>query len=165
MTSTTGEAVVVVSGHINAPAQDIFRILADPGLHPDLDGCGILRGGIFDFVVSDVADVLVMRMYYETFGSYEMNNHVVAYEPVRPIGWEPRPGRGHPDATGPRAAWGNRWVFNLLPDGPTGSMATEIVDGSPMPVDKRAAVDSGRVWWQTRMASALECLAEWSVVR
>ncbi|MFB7715795.1 hypothetical protein [Streptomyces sp. NPDC056105] len=114
MTSTTGEAVMAMSRHINAPA---------------------------------------------------MNNHVVAYEPDRRIGWKPRPGRGHPDATGPGAAWCDRWVFDLVPDGATGSMATEIFDGSRMSVDKRKELDSGRVWWQMQMASTVECLAEWCVVR
>lgn len=52
MTSTTGEAVVVVSRRIEAPAEEIFRILADPGQHSDLDGSGMLRGGVSGAVVS-----------------------------------------------------------------------------------------------------------------
>ncbi|MGW2340396.1 hypothetical protein [Streptomyces sp. NPDC001661] len=35
MTSTTGRAVVAVGRRVEAPAEDIFRILADPGRHPD----------------------------------------------------------------------------------------------------------------------------------
>ncbi|MFJ6216655.1 hypothetical protein ACIQGZ_25500 [Streptomyces sp. NPDC092296] len=92
--STTGEPVVVVSRRIGAPAAGIFRNLADPGRHPDLDGSGMLRGSVFDAVVSGVGDVFVMRMHNERYGDYEMNNHVIAYEPDRRIGWEPRPGRG-----------------------------------------------------------------------
>ncbi|MFI6358933.1 hypothetical protein ACIBJF_41500 [Streptomyces sp. NPDC050743] len=160
MTSTTGAAVVAVSRRITAPAEDIFRILADPGRHPDLDGSGMLRGGDFKAAVSGVGDVFVMRMHYERYGDYEMNNHVVAYETDRRIGWEPRPGRGHPDATDPRAAWGHRWIFELLPDAAGATVVTEIFDGSRMPDDKRAEVDSGRAWWQTQMASTLERLAD-----
>ncbi|MCA2227756.1 hypothetical protein [Nonomuraea aurantiaca] len=52
MTTTTGEAVVVAFRRIEAPAEEIFRILADPGQHPDLDGSGMLRGGVSDAVVS-----------------------------------------------------------------------------------------------------------------
>ncbi|MGQ5637755.1 MULTISPECIES: hypothetical protein [unclassified Streptomyces] len=104
MTSTTGEAVVAVSRHIDAPAGEIFRILADPGRHLDLDGSGMLRGGVCDAVVSGVGDVFVMRMHYERYGDYEMINRVVEYESGRRIGWEPRPGRGHPDATASGAA-------------------------------------------------------------
>jgi hypothetical protein len=124
MTSTTGEPVVV-SRLIEARAGDIFRILADPGRHPDLDGSGMLRGGISDAVVSGVGDVFVMRMHYERYGDYEMNNQVVEYEPV----------------------------------------VTEIFDGSRMPEDKRAEVDSGRAWWQPQMASTLERLAELCAAR
>ncbi len=163
MTSTTG--VVAVSRRINAPAEDIFRILSDPGRHPDLDGSGMLRGSFSDAVISAVGDVFVMRMHYERYGDYEMNNHVVEYERDRRIGWEPRPGRGHPDATEPGAVWGHRWIFDLLPDRAGATAVTEIFDGSRMPEDKRAEVDSGRVWWQTQMASTLERLGELCAAR
>ncbi|MGW0803289.1 hypothetical protein [Nonomuraea sp. NPDC002799] len=142
-----------------APAGDIFRILADPGRHPALDGSGMLRRGLSDAVVAGVGDVFVMRMHVERYGDYEMNNHVVEYEQDRRIGWEPRPGRGHPDAATPGTAWGHRWIFDLLPDGAGATVVTEIFDGSRMPEDKRAEVDSGRAWWQTQMTSTLERLA------
>ncbi|WP_327668065.1 MULTISPECIES: hypothetical protein [unclassified Streptomyces] len=160
MTSTTGEAVVAVSRRIKAPTVDIFRILADPGQHPDFDGSGMLRGGISGVLVSGVGDVFVMRMHYEHYGDYEMNNHVVEYEPDRRIGWEPRPGRGHPDATASGAAWGHRWIFDLLSDGSGATVVTEIFGGSRMPEDKRAQVDSVCAWWQKQMASTLKRLAE-----
>ncbi|GHE60008.1 hypothetical protein [Streptomyces capitiformicae] len=107
MTSTTGESVVV-SRRIGAPAGDIFRILADPGRHADLDGSGMLRGGVSGAVVSGVGDVFVMRMHYERYGDDEMHNHVVEYEPDRRIGWEPRPvaGTPTPPRPGPRGATG-----------------------------------------------------------
>ncbi|MGW5433478.1 hypothetical protein ACWET9_40905 [Streptomyces sp. NPDC004059] len=165
MTSTTGEAVVAVSRRITAAAEDIFRILADPGRHPDLDGSGMLRGAVCDAAVSGVGDVFVMRMHYERYGDYEMINHVVEFEPDRRIGWEPRPGRGHPDAPDPGAAWGHRWIFELLPDGAGATVVTEIFDGSRMSEDKRAEVDGGRAWWQTQMASTLERLGELCSVR
>ncbi|MET8143056.1 hypothetical protein ABZU32_22370 [Sphaerisporangium sp. NPDC005288] len=42
---------------------------------------------------------------------------------------------------------------------------TETFDGSRMPEDKRAEVESGRAWWQTQMASTLERLAELCAAR
>lgn len=42
MTSTTGEPLVV-SRRIAAQPGDIFRILAAPGRHPDLDGSRMLE--------------------------------------------------------------------------------------------------------------------------
>ncbi|MGP3769905.1 hypothetical protein ACTWJ8_03640 [Streptomyces sp. SDT5-1] len=124
-----------------------------------------LRGGVADAVVAGVGDVFVMRMHNQRYGDYEMNNHVVEYEPDRRIGWEPRPGRGHPDATTPGAAWGHRWIFDLLPDGPAATVETQIFDGSRMPEEKRAEVDSGRAWWQTHMESTLERLTEGCATR
>jgi hypothetical protein len=164
MTSTTDGPVVVVSRRIGAPAGDIFRTLADPGRHVDLDGSGMLRGCVRGSPLSCVGDVFVMRMYNERHGDYEMDNHVVAYERDRRIGWEPRPGRGHPDAAASGAAWRHRWIFDLLPDGAGATVVTETFDGSRMPEDKRAEVADGRAWWQANMASTLERLAElWSV--
>lgn len=165
MTRTAGEAVVVVSRRIAAPSGDVFRILADPGRHPDLDGSGMLRGDVGDAAVLGLGDVFVMRMHNERHGDYEMNNHVVEYEPDRRIGWEPRPGLGHPDADAPQAAWGHRWIFDLLPDGPGATVVNETFDGSRMPEDKRAEVVDGRVWWQTQMARTLERLAELCAAR
>ncbi|WP_079063263.1 SRPBCC family protein [Streptacidiphilus griseoplanus] len=165
MTSTTSGSVVTVSRHIGAPPGEVFRILADPRRHPDLDGSGMLRGSALDAVISGVGDVFVMRMHFERYGDYEMNNHVVVYEPDRRIGWEPRPGRGHPDATAPGAAWGHRWIYDLAPHGSGGTLVTETFDGSRMPEDRQAEVESGREWWRTQMTGTLERLAQLCAAR
>jgi len=87
---------VAVSRRICAPAHDIFQVLADPVRHQDFDGSQMLRGAGSAAVISGVGDVFVMKMYFARIGDYEMNNHVVEYEPDRRIGWEPEAGRGHP---------------------------------------------------------------------
>ena len=89
---------VAVSRRIGAPAHDIFQILANPVRHPEFDGSGMLRGAVSTSMISGAGDVFVMKMYYSELGNYEMNNHVVDYQPDRRIGWEPEAGRGHPDA-------------------------------------------------------------------
>ncbi|GAB4106316.1 hypothetical protein GCM10028790_53350 [Micromonospora taraxaci] len=151
---------VAVSRRIAAPAADIFRILADPRRHTELDGSGMLRGAVSDRPIGAVGDVFVMRMYYSPYGDYEMNNHVVEYEVNRRIGWTPEPGRGHPD-TAPGATplrrWGHRWAFELIPDGPAATIVTETYDCSPLPADERAAMDDGRSWI-TSMTATLERL-------
>src|SRR5262245_12963917 len=80
---------VSVSRRIEAPATDIFRLLADPSQHVRLDGSGMVRGPATDDVITGVGDVFVMKMFYERLGDYEMNNHVVEFELDRRIGWEP----------------------------------------------------------------------------
>ena len=71
---------VTVSRRIKASAGDIFRILADPRRHLDIDGSGMLRGAVTEAMISGVGDVFTMRMYYSEHGNYEMNNHVVEFE-------------------------------------------------------------------------------------
>ena len=147
---------VTVSRRIKAPAGDIFRVLADPRRHLDIDGSGMLRGAVSEVMISGVGDVFTMRMYYSEHGNYEMNNHVVEFEQDRRIGWEPEAGRGHRDST-PAARWGHRWSFELTPDGPDATIVTETYDCSRAPEQQRAGMDDGRVWIES-MAGTLERL-------
>lgn len=89
---------VAVSRRIAASAHDIFRLLADPGRHPEFDGSGTVRAGASNAVVSGVGDVFVMKMHDAALGDDAMNNLVVEYEVDRRVGWELAPGNGHPAA-------------------------------------------------------------------
>lgn len=140
---------VEVSRRIDAPAEVVFEILADPGRHTALDGSGMLRGAVTSKAISGVGDVFVMKMFYAGHGDYEMNNHVVEFEQGRRIGWEPAAGRGHPDnvpgSTEPMR-WGHRWSYDLVPDGPDATVVTEIYDCSRAPADAQTGMDGGRIW-------------------
>ena len=158
---TDGESQpVAVTRRIGAPAHDIFQVLADPARHPEFDGSGSLRGAGSAAVISGVGDVFVMKMYFSHLGDYEMNNHVVEYELDRRLGWEPEAGHGHPNAA-PEGAessrWGQRWSYQLTPDGPDATVVTEIYDCSRAPEEERAGMDNGRVWLES-MAKTLERL-------
>jgi hypothetical protein len=151
---------VTVSRRICAPARAIFRVLANPARHPEFDGSQSLRGAGSTAMISGVGDVFVMKMYYPHLGDYEMNNHVVEFEQDRRIGWEPEAGRGHPNAAadGPGSArWGQRWSYQLTPDGPDATIVTEIYDCSRAPEEERAGMDNGKVWIRA-MAQTLERL-------
>lgn len=151
---------VAVTRRICAPAHEIFLTLADPARHPEFDGSGSLRGAGSTAVISGVGDVFVMKMYFSHLGNYEMNNHVVEYEMDRRIGWEPEAGRGHPSAvpgSGEPTRWGQRWSYQLIPDGPDATVVTEIYDCSRAPEKERAGMDNGRVWLES-MAKTLERL-------
>jgi Polyketide cyclase / dehydrase and lipid transport len=149
---------VTVSRRIAAPAAAIFGVLTDPVRHLDLDGSGMLRGAASTAPVTGVGDVFVMKMYFAALGDYEMNNHVVEYEPDRRIGWEPAAGRGHPES-GPAedSRWGQRWTYELTPDGPDATVVTEVYDCSRVPAAERAGMDNGRAWIGS-MAQTLERL-------
>jgi hypothetical protein len=150
---------VRVSRRIPAPASVIFRLLADPRRHTELDGSGMLRGSVTTAPVSAVGDVFIMKMYFSELGDYEMNNHVVEYELDRRIGWEPESGRGHPDTAKAEneRRWGQRWSYELVPDGVNATIVTEIYDCSAVPADERAGMNDGEVWADD-MARTLERL-------
>jgi hypothetical protein len=151
---------VAISRRISAPAHEIFRVLADPVRHLELDGSGSLRGAVSTSMISGVGDVFVMKMYYAHLGDYEMNNHVVEYEQDRRIGWEPEAGRGHPAAapgSSEQTRWGHRWSYQLTPDGPDATLVTEIYDCSQLPETDRAQMDNGNIWTES-MAETLERL-------
>ena len=150
---------VRVSRRIEAPAADIFRVLADPRRHLEIDGSGMLRGAVSGAAVTGVGDVFTMRMYYSQHGNYEMDNHVVEFEQDRRIGWEPEAGRGHRDAgeAQDRSRWGHRWSYELVQDGPDATIVTEVYDCSSAPADARAGMSDGEVWTQA-MAETLERL-------
>jgi uncharacterized protein YndB with AHSA1/START domain len=136
---------VRVSRRIAAPAASIFKILADPDRHRDIDGSGTLRGAAPGAVISGLEDMFVMRMHDPRIGDFEMNNHVVEYEPGRRVGWEPENGRGHPDAGTPETGRWRRWSFELTPDGPDATTVTEIYDCCQGPEDARAELANGTV--------------------
>jgi uncharacterized protein YndB with AHSA1/START domain len=143
---TEQATTVSVSRRIAAPASEIFAVLADPRRHLELDGSEMLRGAVTQDVVTGVGDVFVMQMYFVRHGDYQMNNHVVEFEPDRRIGWEPVSGHGHPDEGADDAGWGHRWSFELAPDGPDATVVSEIYDCSRVPTEERIGMENGRVW-------------------
>jgi hypothetical protein len=157
----TDDYKVAVSRRIQAPAEAIFALLADPGRHPDIDGSGMLRTGATNTVVSGVEDVFAMKMHRDDLGDYEMNNYVVEYDLNRRIGWEPGPGEGHPAAAeypvGTRGGW--RWTFELAPDGPGATVVTEIFDCAAAPAWVQEATRNGEEW-REGITNSLERLDE-----
>ena len=149
---------IAVSRRIAAPAGQIFAILTDPTRHQELDGSGMLRGAATTEPLTAVGDIFVMRMHYTAHGDYEMNNHVVEYEHARRLTWEPRVGRGHPDADSSDPGWGHRWGYDLKPDGPAATIVTEFYDCSTAPATEREAMNDGRVWLEA-MTETLNRLA------
>jgi ADP-ribose pyrophosphatase YjhB (NUDIX family) len=140
-----------VARRIAAAAQTIFRTLCDPAQHARLDGSGMVQGAVSDVPVTRAGDVFGMRMYFPALGHYEMDNHVVEFDPDRRIGWEPAAGRGHPGDGEPR--WGHRWSYDLRPDGPDATVVTEIYDCSRAPEAAQESVDGGRAWMDAMTAT------------
>jgi uncharacterized protein YndB with AHSA1/START domain len=136
---------VSASRRIDAPAGEIFKLLADPDRHPEIDGSGMLRPGASNEVVNGVGDVFVMKMYHAAVGDYEMDNRVVAYEADRCIGWEPSMRNADPSNV-EQTRNGSRWRFDLTPDGPDATVVKETYDCSDASEQVRQSLDNGNAW-------------------
>ena len=147
---------VSTSRRIDAPAGDIFKLLAEPRRHPEFDGSGMLRSGASNEVVAGVGDVFVMKMYFPAMGDYEMHNRVVVFQADRCIAWEPGMRNADP-ANAEQTRNGSRWRFDLIPDGPDATVVTETYDCSDSPEQVRQSVDNGNAWIEG-MTNTLERL-------
>ena len=153
---------ISVSRTIEAPAGQLFDVLARPASHPLIDGSGMLREGSGG-VIAAVGDVFTMTMHNDEMGEYEMANHVVEYEPSRRIAWEPvlkAASRPEDQASiGHRAE--HRWSYELTALGPRSTLVTETYDCSRAPEWLRNAVKGGTRWTasMTLTLEKLEALA------
>jgi len=120
---SVSDTSISVTATIDAPVERVFPLLADPDRHPDFDGSGMVRHSETHLAITELGDVFTMVMENPTVGRYEMENHVVVYEPDRAIAWAPAaPGR--PPA-------GHTWSWTLEPtaDG-EGTTVTHAYDWS-----------------------------------
>ncbi|HEY2640497.1 MAG TPA: DUF664 domain-containing protein [Streptosporangiaceae bacterium] len=150
---------VSVSRIIDAPAGELFAILADPRRHPAIDGSGMVQEALTSSLISGIGDAFVMRMHNAEMGDYEITNHVIEFEHDRRIGWEPvlsaaSRAEDQPDI-GDRSQ--HRWIYELQPIGPDATIVTEIYDCTRTPEWLRKAVKNGHRWLES-MATTLENL-------
>lgn len=148
-----GNTVVSVERVIDAPAADIFAVVADASRHPEIDGSGSVKA-----VKPGAPEQLALG---STFGMsmklgvpYSMSNKVIEYEPGRRIAWQTT-------FAGPlgRFIGGRIWRYELEPSG-GGTLVRESWD---ITKDKqRFMLKAGPVGKQTKdaMTRTLARLAE-----
>ena len=157
--TTDGCHPVSVSRTIEAPAEELFAVLANPARHPDIDGSGMLRRAVRSSVIAGLGDTFTMSMHNAEMGDYEITNHVVEYERNRRIGWEPvlSAASRAEDQAGIGDRNGHRWIYDLEPVGPSATLVTEIYDCAQAPDWLRRAVRNGDRWVPT-LATTLDKL-------
>jgi uncharacterized protein YndB with AHSA1/START domain len=148
-----GDTVVSVERVINAPAAEIFAIVADASRHPEIDGSGSVK-----HLKQGAPEKLALG---STFGMsmklglpYSMSNKVIEFEPDKRIAWQTT-------FAGPlgRFIGGRIWRYELEADG-DGTLVRETWD---ITKDKqRLMLKAGPVGKQTEgaMTKTLERLAE-----
>jgi uncharacterized protein YndB with AHSA1/START domain len=135
-----------VSRVIDASAHSIFDFLSKPANHVALDTSGMIRGSADDGAVTGVGTVFVMDMNADN----QVENHVVAYEPDRTIGWAPAE-PGHEPA-------GHTWIWRLEPLAHDRTLVTQTYDWSAF--THLHVIDRLPVVNQEQMQASLDLLAD-----
>lgn len=106
--------VIARSRVIDAPAQRIFDLLADPARHAEIDGSGSVRRARGNPARLSLGARFGMDMRIGL--PYRITNEVVEFEEGRRIAW--------------RHAGGHRWRYELEPTGDGRTTVTETFDGT-----------------------------------
>jgi uncharacterized protein YndB with AHSA1/START domain len=138
------EETLVVKAVINAPAETVFDLLADPSTHAAIDGTGWVRQPVDDKPLTEIGQIFRMGMYHDGHPNkhYEMANRVEAFDRPRAVAWqpgsEPRHIPGHPDpGDGPIEYGGWIWRYDLEPGDGDQTEVTLTYDWSRVPADRR----------------------------
>lgn len=139
--------VVSASREIDAPADRIFELIADPSQQPRWDGNGNLHEAAADQRVRAVGDVFVMTL---TKDGAQRQNHVVEFEEGRLIAWRPSP----MDAPQP----GHLWRWELEPLGERRTRVTHTYDWSQLTDESR--MERARNTTTDKLQASVDRLAE-----
>jgi hypothetical protein len=118
---------------IQAPAQVVFDVLADPSIHSAIDGTGWVRESLNGKPLTEIGQVFRMAMYHDNPNyankNYEVANRVEVFDPPRAIAWQP--GQGSDDANLEFGGW--IWRYDLSSLGPSETEVTLTYDWSAVP--------------------------------
>jgi hypothetical protein len=116
---------------IDAPANVIFGVLADPAKHAAIDGTGRVREPLDSQPLTAARQIFRVAMYHENHpdGGYQMANRVQVFDPPSAISWEPL----HYTGDGSLRSGGWIWRYDLAPAGPDKTKVTLTYDWSAVP--------------------------------
>ncbi|MBO0894046.1 MAG: SRPBCC family protein [Acidimicrobiales bacterium] len=116
---------------IEAPADTIFAVLADPANHAAIDGTGWVRQTLDGQPLTATGQVFRMAMYHPNHpdGNYEMANRIEVLDRPRAISWKP----GQDPGDGNLRFGGWIWRYDLAPVGPSETEVTLSYDWSAVP--------------------------------
>jgi hypothetical protein len=107
---------------INAPAEAIFAVLADPAKHAAIDGTGWVRETLDSKPLTAAGQTFRMSMYHPNHPdrNYQMTNLVEVFDPPSSISWKP----GYDAGDGTLGFGGWTWRYDLTP---AGASSTTVV--------------------------------------
>ncbi|MFC7402803.1 SRPBCC family protein [Citricoccus sp. GCM10030269] len=120
------ERIVTAERVINAPADVLFELIADPARQPEWDGNDNLAEAAPGQRVTAVGDVFTMAL---TKDGAVRENHVVEFEEGRRIAWQP--------ATAGEEPAGHRWRWELEPTGEGRTLVRQTYDWTKLTDEAR----------------------------
>jgi hypothetical protein len=129
------DETVIAKTTINASAEAVFAVLADPSTHAAIDGTGWVRESLDDKLLTETGQIFRMHMYHEGHPDkdYEMENRVVVLDPPCAIAWQPGYRPDGTDLVFP----GWFWRHDLAVVGPSETEVTLTYDWSGVPPSQR----------------------------
>ncbi len=133
------EQLIRATTFVNAPAQVVFDVLADPSTHQAIDGTGWVRASQGGQPLTHAGQIFRVAMYHDRHPDkgYEVASRVEVFEPPRAIAWLPGHAPGRPTSAGADDAaleyGGWIWRYDLEPIGDDQTNVTLTYDWSGVP--------------------------------
>ncbi|MCZ8381206.1 SRPBCC family protein [Mycobacterium sp. CPCC 205372] len=123
--------VITATTTVDASADTVFAILADPAQHAAIDGTGWVRESLDGRTLTEAGQIFRIAMYHDNVefddGHYEMANKVVHFDRPHGIAWEP----GQRPANGGDIEFGGWiWRYDLTAEDPARTRVTLTYDWS-----------------------------------
>ena len=130
---------MIVTTTIDAPAENVFDVLADPSTHQAIDGTGWVRESLDGRSLTETGQIFRIAMHHDNHpdGHYEMANRVEVYDRPRAIAWQP--GQAGEDGTLEFGGW--IWRYDLEQIGPQQTRVTLTYDWSAVPAMLREHIE------------------------
>ena len=127
---------VTASTRIQATAETVFAVLADPSTHADIDGTGWVRDSLDGDRITDAGQIFRMEMYHPNHPDkdYKIANLVEVYDEPRAIAW--KPGTESPE-NAELSFGGWIWRYDLEVTGQSQTTVTLTYDWSAVPPEVR----------------------------
>jgi hypothetical protein len=116
---------------IDASAEIIFTVLADPATHAAIDGTGWVREPLDREPLTAAGQIFRMAMFHPNHpdGDYQIANQIQVLDRPTAISWKP----GYDTGDGTLGFGGWVWRYDLAPAEPSGTAVTLSYDWSDVP--------------------------------